>query len=249
LLQGDNAAAVDFLERAVALNPTHGDSHYYLGQALEAVSRHVEAFASFDHARDYDFNPFRTLSAFNEILRAISRSHDNVALADAELAFKAASFPRAPGFDLFLDYVHPTVAGNVVLAKLVFDVIIEGHFVGEPPISRAFVAPPVADHIVEGRADVKMQRELINLSMMMHQYERALSLAESLAAQNGPQLVPNDRRFVETVLALLPDVVALERREIVGPPPTRYDYERVRQRLQSYHEGAWGMFDAFEETR
>ena len=80
---------------------------------------------AYDRARDLDHNPFRAPSDFNGILRQIAGLYENASLADSDQAFRAASSPFAPGFELFLDYVHPTKQGNLLVAQTVYDEIVK----------------------------------------------------------------------------------------------------------------------------
>ena len=49
-----------------------------------------------------------------------------VYLLDLDRIFAGASQYAAPGFDLFLDYVHPPKPANLLVAKSVFELMTRG---------------------------------------------------------------------------------------------------------------------------
>jgi tetratricopeptide (TPR) repeat protein len=227
LLQGDADAAREEFEAAVALAPQHAASHYQLARSLERTGDAPRALAHYRRANDLDRNPFRALSDFNTRLRAIAAGHPNAHLADAESAFLAASAPRAPGFDLFLDYVHPTRRGNLTLARTVFDVIGSQRLLGEPTRLR-FEATP-SPHYDEAR-DPRLQRTLVMLFAMMHQYESLVAKTKRYTA------VPADRApFMHRAFAVFSDVVDLDRRRVLGLPVDPDEAARVEANLEHFY--------------
>lgn len=227
LLQGDADAARERFEEAVALAPQHADSHYRLARSLERTGDAPRALAHYRRANDLDRNPFRALSDFNTRLRAIAARHPNAYLADAEAAFLAASAPRAPGFGLFLDYVHPTRQGNWTLARTVFDVIASQRLLGDSP-RRRFEAVP-SPHYDEVR-DLRLQRTLILLFAMMHQ-------DESLVAKVRPYTAaPAERApFMHRAFTVFSDVVDLDHRRVLGLPVDPDEAARVEANLERFY--------------
>lgn len=159
LLRNDPDTAVSELEFAATLAPRHAETHFELARALEAKGRFAEAVDNFSHARDLDYNPSRAISDFNTIVRSIASRYDGVELVDAAAAFRAASAPRAPGFDLFLDYVHPTQQGNLLMAKIVFDTIVKKKLVDGAAVAEGFSHQPQPYHCGrEGRLYVEEEQ-------------------------------------------------------------------------------------------
>jgi tetratricopeptide (TPR) repeat protein len=113
------------MRHAIGLESEHAESYFWLGRLLEADGQKAAAWESFSKARDLDYNPFRALSSFNEMIRALARENDGkgVYLLDLERRFADASKYAAPGFDLFLDYVHPTKPANLIVAQNAFDLL------------------------------------------------------------------------------------------------------------------------------
>ncbi len=227
LLQGDAEAARERLEEAVALAPQHAESHYRLARSLERTGDAPRALAHYRRANDLDRNPFRALSDFNTRLRAIAEQHPNAYLADAEAAFLAASAPRAPGFGLFLDYVHPTRQGNWTLARTVFDVIASQRLIGDPPRRRFGAA--ATPHYDEVR-DLRLQRTLVILFAMMHQNESLVAKAKPYTA------APADRApFMHRAFTVFSDVVDLDHRRVLGLPVDPDEAARVEANLERFY--------------
>jgi tetratricopeptide (TPR) repeat protein len=234
LLRGDTDEAVRRLEAAVALSPDHAGSHFALARACEARGDWARALASYERARDLDGNPFRAISDFDRALREIAARFANATLADAAGAFAAASAPRAPGFDLFLDYVHPTKAGNLVVARTVFDALLGTGLLGEPTGEARFVHVPAPFHEdgspYDERRDLRMQTVLFSLMGVMHQHEAMLEVARRLAAA-GPPTPPT----VEQVLEVFPPYLALERRRLLGEPVDAAEARVIEERFEAFY--------------
>ncbi len=234
LLRGDADEAVRRLGRATAASPDHAGSHFALARAFEARGEWERALASYQQACDLDGNPFRALSDFNRALREIAAEHENATLVDAAAAFLAASAPRAPGFDLFLDYVHPTQAGNLVVARSVFDALLGAGLLGSAPSEARFVHVP-APFYEDGtpydeRRDLRMQTILFSLMGVMHQYEAMLEVARRLAASGRPTLP-----VVGQVLEVFPPYLELERRRLLGQPVDAAEARAIEERFRGFY--------------
>lgn len=255
LLNGDPGSAIKALRGAIAMDREHAASHFYLAHALETKGNLEDAFNNYSLARDLDYNPFRAVSDFNKILRQIPQGHDNVFLADAEAAFRSASAPYAPGFDLFLDYVHPTKRGNLILAETVFDVILHQNLVGCRPAVSRFPRGPQPFSSGESsyyeETDFGMQSILVELFTMMHQNESAIRKAKYLVETPGA-LDSVSSFYVQIVrgtLEIFPEVVELERREILGMAVDPERRERLKTRLLEFYRQIYAGYELFRHER
>jgi tetratricopeptide (TPR) repeat protein len=226
LLNGKDDAAVRAFRSALELEPLHADTYYYLARALERTGDFRGAVSAFREAKELDHNPFRALDAFNTALRSIVAEHELAVLADAERAFLAASAPRAPGFDLFLDYVHPTRQGNLLIAEVVFDALREARVLGEFAAEATFVheeAPPYDDW-----QEISVQRTVFWLYGLMHQYESMVRLADlHLAHRRNPQVAAT-RRIVS-------DYLELDRKMVLGIPVAPDEEQRILGALEQFY--------------
>jgi lysophospholipase L1-like esterase len=101
------------------------------GQARDALARGDTADARrlFVRARDLDVVRFRAPTAFNDVVRRVARDHGAVYVPVSE-AFDSAAVAGIPGFDLFLEHVHPNVHGVALLAQTFFTALRSTSFVG-----------------------------------------------------------------------------------------------------------------------
>jgi tetratricopeptide (TPR) repeat protein len=228
LLLGEAASAVDALREASDIDPGHAETWFRLGRALEANGDRDGARAAYLLAKDLDQNPFRAMSLLNESVRTTAASHPAVRLVDMEqLVMEATPLP-APGFDLFLDYVHPTSTGNRVIAKHTFDAILATDPFRLEPATRTFDVP---DDGYRDEADFGVQLHVLTLTFFMHQYaafvERANHVMSMLeASPDGAPLIELIRRGRDGVQHYLD----MRRNELLGEP-FEPDYREEHKRF------------------
>jgi tetratricopeptide (TPR) repeat protein len=188
LLENRYQEGLEWMSRAVRLEPEHAESHFWLGRLLEAEGRFEEALESYSLARDQDYNPFRAISHFNESLRVLAERNQSVSLIDLEGAFSQASKNGIPGFDLFLDYVHPNTAGNKLIAETIYRALAARSELSRGWELRGFSQESAA--IIYGNTyddtyDKALQIRLFSLYAMNHQYEAAIENIEHLFRLHG----------------------------------------------------------------
>ena len=104
---------------------TNAAAHYARAQALEAdSSRAGDARREYIRARDHDTVHFRACGRFNDIIRAVAAAHD-VPVLDMDAIFAAHTPRHAPGRDLFLEHLHPTLHGAMLMADAFLDAMQE----------------------------------------------------------------------------------------------------------------------------
>jgi hypothetical protein len=234
LLRGRPEEAVELLERAVALDPGHAHARFHLARALEAHGDPVAAAARYAEARDLDMNPFRANGWQNAALREIAETEPGVALCDAEAAVAAASAPRPPGFDLFLDYVHPNVRGNLVVAEAVFDAIAREGWLGGPPrVGFRHEPQPFRPdgRLYDEARDLRLQLTLLALFGAMHQHEGAVRVARNLAEHGGGGI-----GLVRVVLEVFPPWLEAEEARLTGRPLPAAQRARAEAAFRRFYE-------------
>ena len=115
---GAAAAALADLQAAESLGRGSAWLQYLKGQALRRVGRPGEAGAAFALARQLDTMPWRAPESHNEAIRAAARE-SGVVLADVAGAFAAAAPPEGVGWGLMVDHVHPSISGQILMARTV----------------------------------------------------------------------------------------------------------------------------------
>lgn len=214
LLRGDPAGALAAFDAALQVDPEHADVHFRRGKALDALGRVDEAYLAYAAALDNDRNPFRAAQPLNAIVREVAAAHPGARLVDAVAAFRAAA--GIPGFDLLLDYVHPSRAGNLLLARTVFAAMVEDGLGGAR--ERTF---DLDDDGYRDEDDESVQINLLALFGIMHQYDAYLARAdafEALLARRGHALPPAVKNVLDNTRAAFRDYLDQQRKEILGEP-------------------------------
>ena len=166
---------IQTMNQAIAMEKEHAESYFWLGRLLEADGQRDAAWQAYSMARDKDYNPFRAISAFNDTVKELAKKNQNagVYLVDLDQIFKASSKMAAPGFDLFLDYVHPTKNANLIVAENVYNFILQTGWLTDKPVVDRFTYHelpygPHGEPYVES-ADLDLQVEEINLATVNRQ--------------------------------------------------------------------------------
>jgi tetratricopeptide (TPR) repeat protein len=249
LLESNYQSGIQAMNQAIGLESEHAESYFWLGRLLEADGQKTAAWDAFNQARDLDYNPFRAISSFNESIRALAKENDGkgVYLLDLERLFTDASKYAAPGFDLFLDYVHPTKPANLIVAQNAFDLLIR-RVLKDPPAIEHFsyrdLPIPPNNEPYRDETDLAMRSGEITLAVINHQYETIINESEAVIRQaSGHQLTgPNDPilancdppEFAERYRVFW-NYVDVQRRTILGLPVREAEQkEAVRQVDQFY---------------
>ncbi len=121
---GQPDRALESLSQAEEIDDRYAMLHFLKGKALQQLGRHEEAYRAYVRAKEEDIVPLRSLEAFNQAVRAVSRA-EGVVLADVAARFEAESPGGIPGPALFVDHVHPTLKGQQLIAWVVATAIAD----------------------------------------------------------------------------------------------------------------------------
>jgi tetratricopeptide (TPR) repeat protein len=102
---------------------------YVLAKSTLASGDTALAATQFARARDLDVIRFRAPGEFQPLVQKVARETGATYVPVLE-GFAAAAQQGIPGFDLFLEHVHPNQRGYVLIAKLYFDAIRKANFLG-----------------------------------------------------------------------------------------------------------------------
>jgi tetratricopeptide (TPR) repeat protein len=237
LLDGNPGAAIAAFHEAIALEPRHAASFFYLGRAYEATGAMARSVTAYQRARDLDHNPFRAGSFLNAEIREVARHHNNAHVADVDGAFLSESAPRAPGFDLFLDYVHPTATGNQLAAETAFGVLQRADLLGPDARQVPFAARGPSQYDPE--ADEAVQRTLFWLFGLMHQYESITTKARFQLQERQASW-----RYLPHLHRVFSRYLEMEERGLRGRPMPAAEQARVQEQLDRfYREGYSALSD------
>lgn len=127
---GSDGESVAALERAAALDPQHAETWFELGAALHRQGRWPSAHAAFLRAVEWDGLPVRSL--FNPTVRELA-AREGATLVDVADLLERETPDGILGFEHLVDYVHPTVAANEVIAHEVARALRDHGLLPEPP--------------------------------------------------------------------------------------------------------------------
>jgi lysophospholipase L1-like esterase len=104
---------------------------FNLAKTTLASGNTALAATQFAKARDLDVIRFRAPGEFQELVQKVAKETGSTYVPAVE-GFAAVAQYGIPGSDLFLEHVHPTQAGYVLLARFYFDALRKANFLGRP---------------------------------------------------------------------------------------------------------------------
>jgi tetratricopeptide (TPR) repeat protein len=250
LIEGKYPDGIQMMNQAIAMENEHAESYFWLGRLLEADGQKAAAWEAFSKARDLDYNPFRAISSFNESIRALAgqNQHQGVYLLDLDNIFAGASKYAAPGFDLFLDYVHPTKPANLLVAQTAFDLITRDGVLKDKPAVKQFTYQDVPTgpngKPYREETDLNLQTSGLTMATEGRQYETVLRKTETLLQEqtghlltgpDDPELKRFDPESVEKYRVFW-DYLDVQRRVIMGLPVGETELPDAKRRVDEYYE-------------
>ena len=103
---------------------------YQLGLDALQQGNYEEAKAAFQRARDLDGLRFRAPSAFNDIVRNLSKQ-EGITLVDVETQIRNDSEHGIIGLSHMLEHVHPTLRGYFLLSESFYQSLLESGLIGK----------------------------------------------------------------------------------------------------------------------
>ena len=106
------------LDQAAQLWERSAELQFVRGGLLQKLGRDTEARAAYERALDWDRLPFRAPTVFNQVIRRVAANSGSL-LADVEASFGRSSPGGSPGWALIDDHLHPSAAGQLLLARTI----------------------------------------------------------------------------------------------------------------------------------
>jgi len=245
--------AVQSLTEATHVDPGYADTWFDLGLALQKQGAGDAAAAAFDRALMLDAFPFR--SVFNDVVRQVATEQDAI-FVDLPAAFRSASASGVPGYDLFVDYVHPTPVGNELAAATVAQRLVDEGVIGAPEGAAALREPP-GDDAMPFLERCRVAVMALNLCGSMRQWERVRELFELLRASTPRMREELEARGMTPFLEkfdwvmqsqpVILDYARLERAQRLGSVAEEFDDDEAEVVLYryAYHmQARWGSGNA-----
>ena len=112
----DLRAALDLYRKAEAIDGEYALLTYRLARTLDRLGRKPEALTDYLKAREQDVCPLRIIRPLEEVLSRIA-VETGAPLVDAASLLAVQAPDAIPGFDWYLDHVHPTIGGHQKIAQ------------------------------------------------------------------------------------------------------------------------------------
>lgn len=250
LLTGDLPGGIASMRQALALEPEHAESYFWLGRLLEAAGQRDAAWGAFSQARDLDMNPFRATSGFNDIIKSLAQANQNkgIHLLDLDRIFANTTTNAAPGFDMFLDYVHPTKPANFVVAESVYQMVLQNGWLPGPPAVDHFIyhERPFGPHgePYEDGVDPNEDVEMITIALDNRQLQMALDKSAELmrvklgrvpTGPDDPEFAQVPKEFADRYRVVW-HYLDVQRRMILNGNVSAQEQQDATQQLNTFYD-------------
>ena len=118
----DCRGAADLFERALVIDDEYADLHFWLAECQRTMGAFDPARRHYRRASDLDRIPHGAPTHFNDVIRDVAAQRDLV-FVDAAAALEAASEHGLVGDDLFVEFAHPNLRAQQVIAAEVEHVL------------------------------------------------------------------------------------------------------------------------------
>ena len=112
----DLRLALDRYREAEAIDGEHALLAYRIARTLDRLGQKSEALRYYLKARELDVCPLRIIQPLEEVLSRIA-ADNGTPLVDAAALLAAQAPDAIPGFDCYLDHVHPNIGGHQRIAR------------------------------------------------------------------------------------------------------------------------------------
>jgi tetratricopeptide (TPR) repeat protein len=123
LYAADLRQALEFLQRAAAIDDQHAQVHYEIGMCRLELGLPREAYPAFLQAKELDVCPLRMLEPMKAGIHAVA-AETGTPLVDAEALIAAHSRNGFPDTQWLVDHVHPSVSGHQLIADALAEKLV-----------------------------------------------------------------------------------------------------------------------------
>lgn len=112
--------ALKVYQEAETIDGEHALLLYRIARCHDRLGNHEQAARYYDLAKENDICPLRILNRLADTLSTIAKE-TQTPLIDAKTVLANASSESIPGFDFYLDHVHPSLGGHQQIARALLD--------------------------------------------------------------------------------------------------------------------------------
>jgi len=112
----DAKGALELYRQAEAIDGAYALLDYRIARVLDRLGHIPDALTYYEKARDEDICPLRIIKPMEELLARIA-VETGTPLLDAASLLAAESFDFIPGYECYLDHVHPNIGGHQKIGR------------------------------------------------------------------------------------------------------------------------------------
>jgi lysophospholipase L1-like esterase len=142
----DPAAALALYQRAAKIDDQFPLLNFRIGRCQDRLGLFNEARQSYLLARDQDICPLRMPGNLAENLMVIARE-TQVPIIDAAASIADRSPQQIPGFNAFVDHVHPTIGGHQRMAQAIAAALQQADIVASSQVAAEQLRRLYRDHM------------------------------------------------------------------------------------------------------
>ena len=116
----DPITALEKYQHCVEIFGEHALLHYRIARCHELLNHPALARKHYLLAKDYDICPLRLTEQMDSIQRELAAKH-GIPLVDARQAIEQASVDKIPGYEMYVDHVHPSIHGHQIIASAIVE--------------------------------------------------------------------------------------------------------------------------------
>lgn len=131
LMTTNAGQALEHYLKAAAIDDEYALLNYRIARMADRLGQLPDALTYYGRARDEDVCPLRIIKPLEQALTRIA-VRTGTPLLDAGRLLSADSFDYIPGFESYLDHVHPTIGGHQKIARALAAQMRECRFVPTP---------------------------------------------------------------------------------------------------------------------
>jgi len=124
----DPATALNLFQQCSAITDDHALLHYRIARCFEQLGQMQSAREHYLLAKDHDICPLRLTEQMDHLIRELADRFD-VPLVDVRGTLEQASAQQIPGYEMYVDHVHPSIAGHQLIASTIVRQLIKSKLV------------------------------------------------------------------------------------------------------------------------
>jgi lysophospholipase L1-like esterase len=126
--RGDPATALELFRQCATITDDHALLHYRMARCFEQLGQMQPARDHYLLAKDHDICPLRLTEQMDHIIHELADRFD-VPMVDVRQTLEQASAQQIPGYEMYIDHVHPSIAGHQLIATTIVKQLINSKLV------------------------------------------------------------------------------------------------------------------------